>query len=101
MLLAMDAAIINAKDFIDESRPVIDAARAIGDQAAAILRTGASVVVSVHGVRGVSSSFFNILLSCVSDPLKNDFSDGRFAVQTETKTQDMIYRRSLAAIVGH
>ena len=61
-MLTMDAVIINAKDYIDETRPVVDAARAIGDAVAKSLLAGAPVIVSVQGVRGVSSSFFNIVL---------------------------------------
>ena len=98
MSLTMDAVKINAKDFIDESKPVIDAANAIGAKAAAQLRAGGSVIVSVLGVRGVSSSFFNVILSAVAPILHNDFSDERFVVETETKTQSMILKRSIDAL---
>lgn len=101
MLLAMDATVINAKDFIDEKKPVIDSATKVGDQAASVLRAGGSVVVSVQDVRGVSSSFFNVILSRVATVLHNDFDDGRFEVQTGNKTQALIYQRSLDAVKRH
>lgn len=101
MLLAMDATVINAKDFIDEKKPVVDAAAQVGDSAAAVLRAGGSVVVSVEDVRGVSSTFFNVILSRVAPVLRNDFGDGRFEVQTGNKTQALIYQRSLDAIKSH
>jgi len=97
----MDATVINAKDFIDEKKPVVDAAALVGAKAASILRSGGAVVVSVEDVRGVSSTFFNVILSRVAPALQNDFGDGRFDVQTGNKTQALIYQRSLDAIKRH
>jgi len=94
----MDARPLNAADFIDTSASVLESANAIGREAARILRDGGCVVLSVRGVRGVPSSFFNVVLSLVAEALANDFSDGRFAVETDTKTQRMVYERSLEAV---
>ncbi len=96
-MTTMDAVKINARDFVDESRPVVDSAMAVAQEAARQLRGGACVVVSVRGVRGVSSSFFNVILSVVAEVLRNDFSDNRFDVETETPTQRMVYARSFSA----
>ena len=93
----MDAAKINSKDFIDDRRPVVESAGLIATEASRLLRGGASVVVSVCGVRGVSSSFFNVILSVVSEELHGDFSAGRFNVETDTATQRMVYQHSLNA----
>lgn len=95
----MDAVRISVKDYVDERRPVIECARQVGDIAAAHLRSGGSVVLSVAGVRGVSSSFFNVILSAVAEALRNDFSDGRFDVELETPTQRLVYLRSRAALI--
>lgn len=97
MLAAMDAVKINAKDFVDPTRPVIECASRVANDAARLLRSGATVIVSVVGVRGVSSSFFNVILSAVAEALSNDFSDGRFSVETETPTQTLVFKRSLDA----
>ena len=97
MLAQMDAVTIRVKDFVEESRSVVDCAAAVGLEAARQLRSGAAVIVSVRGVRGVSSSFFNVVLSTVAPALQNDFSEGRFSVDAETDTQALVYQRSLAA----
>jgi D-arabinose 1-dehydrogenase-like Zn-dependent alcohol dehydrogenase len=95
----MDAIRINASEFIDERRAVVDCASLIAQEAVRELRAGANVVVSLRGVRGVSSSFFNVLLSAVAEVLQNDFSNQRFDVETETAAQKLILQRSLEAII--
>lgn len=96
-MLAMDFVTINARDYIDETKPVIDGAACVGASAAAELRAGHPVIVSIDGLRGVSSSFFNVILSAVAEVLKNDFSDGRFEIRTDSKVQRLVLDRSLAA----
>lgn len=88
----MNTITIHSKDFIDESRAVTDSAAAIAQIVADSLQNGASVVVSVRGVRGVSSSFFNIIFAAAARVLNGDA--GRFSVITDTPTQELIYRRS-------
>jgi hypothetical protein len=97
----MDAVTINAKDYVDDRVPVVQTASVIGAAAADALRAGRSVLVSVCGVRGVSSSFFNVILSSVSQALGGDFARGRFDVVTDTTTQRLVYERSLAAFRGN
>lgn len=102
MIPTMDTAKINSQDFIDNTLPVVDSAGRIAVEASRLLRSGANVVVSVRGVRGVSSSFFNVILSSVAEALHGDFSGGRFDVETDTVTQRMVYQRSLHAFFpGH
>lgn len=96
----MDVTKIDAKGFVDEARPVVECAELVAEEVSRLLRTGACVVLSVRGVRGVSSSFFNVVLSAVAEALGSDFGGGRFDVETETKTQRMIYQRSLQAFSG-
>lgn len=96
----MDAVKINAKDYVDERRPVVECAGLVAQEAVRQLLAGAGVIVSVHGVRGVSSSFFNVILSAVADVLKGDFSEGRFTVETETASQRLVYQRSFQAFTS-
>jgi hypothetical protein len=93
----MNAVVINAKDFIDDTMSVVDCAMRIAAEATRHLRSGGRVVVSIKGVRGVSSSFFNVILSAVADTLHNDLSEQRFDVECDTPTQRLVYTRSLAA----
>lgn len=94
MQTTMDTAKINSKDFIDDHKSVVECAGLIADEATRLLKSGVNVVVSV---RGVSSSFFNVILSAVAEVLQNDFRNGRFDVETETAAQQMVFQRSLAA----
>lgn len=97
MLSTMNTAKINSKDYIDDTKSVVECAGLIASEASRLLMSGANVVVSVRGVRGVSSSFFNVILSAVAEVLRHDFGNGRFQVETETDTQRMVFQRSLAA----
>lgn len=93
----MNTVVIDAKRFIDESASVIDSAMRIGLEALGPLRAGQDVIVSVRGVRGVSSSFFNVLLATVSSELGAGTGRSRLTVDTETRTQAMVWDRSKAA----
>ncbi|MFN0131779.1 MAG: STAS-like domain-containing protein [Phycisphaerales bacterium] len=95
----MNSVQINAKDLIDPAGSVVGSATRIGNEAARHLRTGAPVVISLHGVRGVSSSFFNVIFSLVAEVLRNDFNDQQFRVDTETATQRLVYMQSRDAFL--
>jgi hypothetical protein len=101
MIMPMTAAVRTVKlqvsDFAQQSVDVVSCASIVANVAADHLRTGERVVVSVAGVRGVSSSFFNVLLAGIGSALGSDFGGGRFDVETETETQRLVYKRSLAA----
>lgn len=88
---------LNAKDFIDTDASVVQSAASIAAEASRLLATGDDVVISVHGVRGVSSSFFNVILSAVAQVVRDHVNTGRFSVETETATQKFIYQRSFDA----
>ncbi|CAG0978477.1 hypothetical protein PHYC_01633 [Phycisphaerales bacterium] len=97
MNTAMDVKMISAKDFVDERRPVVECAGAVARECVRELQSGANVLLSVRGVRGVSSSFFNVILSAVSDALSGQLSSERFSVETETEAQRLVFQRSLRA----
>ncbi len=96
-MIAKDAVKVHARDFIDESRPVVESAGRIAVELSKHLRAGGCVVLTVAGVRGTSSSFFNVILSGVAEALCNDFSDQRFTIETDTPTQRLVLDRSLLA----
>jgi hypothetical protein len=88
---------IKATDYVDPSESVVDCANRIATAVASRLQAGENVVVSVHDLRGVSSSFFNVILTRVTRTLGPQWTEERFAVDCETKTQRTIYLRSLSA----
>ncbi len=93
----IDTVRICASDHIDPTRPVVESAELIAKAVAAHLGAGANVVLSVAGVRGTSTSFFNVILAMVGDVLKGAFASGRFRVETDTPTQKMVFDRSWKA----
>lgn len=88
---------LRAMDFIDESETVVDSAARIAARVRLGLVGGGAVTLSLLGVRGASSSFFNVILATVSEVLHNDFSGGRFEIETDSPTQKLVYQRSLDA----
>jgi hypothetical protein len=88
----MNTVTINSNDYIGSHANVTESAALIANEATRQLKAGARVVVSVKGVRGVSSSFFNVIFAAVSDVLGGN--PDRFSVATDTATQRMIFQRS-------
>lgn len=93
----MDPVKLLAKDFIQHNRPVVECAVKLAAEVERLLASGQNVVVSVHGVRGVSSSFFNVILSAIDRTIPPDQVDVRFKMNLETVTQRLVYQRSLEA----
>ena len=89
---------IRAGDYVDPKHAVIDSAALIVATAIQHLRRGDNVRLTGQGVRGVSSSFFNVVLRGVVAEVGRAELLNRFDVQTETETQSLIYKRSLEAI---
>lgn len=98
MTMAMIPRRINTRDYVDGSQSVVDSASQVADEVSRRLNNGQNVVLSVRGVRGVSSTFFNVILNAVAQVLGTGFASDRFSVETDTETQEMIYRRSLEAL---
>jgi hypothetical protein len=63
-----------------------------------LLRAGPSVEVSLRGLRGLTSSFFNVLLARVRDELGEEAVVSRLKFLFETKAQQLAYRSSLGAL---
>jgi hypothetical protein len=95
-----NATVIVARDFVDEKLSVVESAGLVARRVVEALQSGESVVVSVRGLRGVSSSFFNVLLDAAEKALGSKLDNGQFTVETETTTQRTIYDRSYAAFLN-
>jgi len=90
---------VKASDFVNPNGSVVDCAQMVAAEVASALRSGDNVRVSVRGLRGVSSSFFNVILATVGDAIGSQLTDARFDVETETEVQKLVYRRSLEAFM--
>ncbi len=93
----METAVVQSSSFIDGTRPVVECAGKIADDVVLLLDQNKRVVLSVRGVRGVSSSFFNVILSRIRDAVGARIEPTRFTVDTDTQTQRLIFERSMKA----
>lgn len=85
-------------NYVRDGSAVVDTATEIADVAAAALLRGSSVIVSLRGVRGISSSFFNVLLATVYAKCPQASAGDRFVIETETETQRQVLLRSVQAV---
>jgi hypothetical protein len=91
-----------ATDYVRNDSPGLDAAERLALAIVEALR-GASdctVLVSLHGLRGISSSFFNLLLGTVLDELGADAIRRQVTFETETRVQSEMLDRSRSAVLG-
>lgn len=88
---------ITATDFATDGKSIIDCANDVAMQTVRHLNNGENVVLSTKGLRGVSPSFFNVILLHVVDTLGPNWIPDRFSVETDTPTQKAVYERSLAS----
>jgi hypothetical protein len=93
----MNRVTITAADHTSDEKPVVECAGRIADLVAAALRQGNRVTISFRGVRGASSSYFNVILAAAVGVVGNKVIDDFLSVETETATQLTVYERSLAA----
>ncbi|MCA9287702.1 MAG: hypothetical protein KDA05_03905 [Phycisphaerales bacterium] len=96
----MEPTLVKAVDFVEQEGSVVESAARIGQRVAQALRAGHRVVLCLRGVRGVSSSFFNVVLASVSEATSGDVASDRFVVETDSQTQRMVYERSLQAYIS-
>lgn len=92
--------VVQAAEHIDETKPVIDAAHTIGSLVATRLAAGDDVVIALRGVRGVSSSFFNVVIAAAFDVIGTAIGSERLLVETDNRTQREVFERSLTAFMN-
>ena len=99
MTPAVDAIRLKALDFSAPNRAVVDAARLLAGAAVADLDRAECVEIDFTGLRGVSSSYFNVLFGDVVRALGPTALRTRLVCHYETKGQAELAGRSLAAVI--
>ena len=89
---------IEATMYFDPSEPVVTSAEKLVIAVNDMLRTAEEVSVSFHGLRGVSSSYFNVLLKTIVEIHGIETLDNRVKFAFETQAQEMIFERSLKSV---
>lgn len=92
--------VLLASDFVDPAGSLVDSATRLSQAVVELLRAEPVVEIDLHGLRGLTSSFFNVLLVGVRDEHGEAALVSRLRFQFETKAQSLSYRSSLGAVTG-
>ena len=90
--------VIAASAYWRDTDPIVDSATRLAEAVVSSLRSGGSVIVSLRGVRGITSSFANVILQRVVEEFGPEAVKDRLRFQTDSETQERVLARSLQAL---
>ena len=90
--------VVRALDYWRSTDSIVETAERVADAMAEALSTGGRVTVSLRGLRGISSSFANILLQRAISLLGAVELERRVVFDTDSESQASVVRRSLEAV---
>lgn len=90
--------IVNAHNFMMESGSVVESASALAQQVVRVLEQGRTVRISLAGVKGLPSSYFNVLLEHIVQLTGFDAIGERVQFEFDSRPQQVVFARSLEAI---
>lgn len=93
-----DFTTIAAADYIDPLESAVSAAMRLAEVVLTHIRSGTPVLISLVGLRGLSSSFFNVLFRRIASEFGEDALEHFVRIGYETETQRLIAERSLCAV---
>ena len=91
--------VIRAADHISPQGTIVAGAESVAAKVLDAL-SSSDVVVDLHGVRGVPSTFFNIVLLAVTNHAGFEALETRVRFQFDSPAQESVYRSSLQAVRG-
>jgi hypothetical protein len=87
--------IVEAKQFLDPDGGIVESAARLGDEVARRLRDHEVVTIELRDMRGLSSSYFNVLLQKVLPvTMPRDFAR-RVILHFDSPAQEEVFKRSL------
>lgn len=89
---------IEALSLIQPDRSIVENAEILANHVLQSLASTHKVCVSMAGVRGVSSSYFNLLLRRLVNAFDVDVVQDRVMFRFDSPVQEQVFRRSLEAI---
>ncbi len=89
---------IKAADHLDTRNGMVDSAMCYADAVLAGLATQTAVEVDFTGIKGLSSSYYNVLFKCVADRYGLDAIEARLVPRFDNQAQATVYQRCLQAI---
>jgi STAS-like domain of unknown function (DUF4325) len=91
--------VLRASDYIDPSVSYVSNAIAFANVAIEAMSNSPQITVDFGGVRSVSSSFFNMLLSRIVEELGVDALRTRVSFRFSSTAQKVIFDRSFQAVL--
>ncbi|MBI5851040.1 MAG: STAS-like domain-containing protein [Planctomycetes bacterium] len=95
----MSPSLIRSIDYCNPDDRIVDSAQRVAAAVIAACGTTDVVTVSMDGVLGASSSFFNVLLSDVVASLGPEAIGTRVRLTGLTRTQQAVFERSRQAVL--
>jgi|HubBroStandDraft_4_1064222.scaffolds.fasta_scaffold452093_2 hypothetical protein len=89
---------IDAKDFIAPDGLIVGSGELLARRLVELLSSGHDLEVSMAGLRGVSSSYFNVVLHTLSEQFGPEIFSRRITFSFDSKPQREVFERSLASV---
>lgn len=96
----MTDAFVRVSEFCQPDQSVVDSALLVAQHVKLLTDAHARIVISMAGVPGASSSFYNVLLGELIDALGDEEFAARIEFADLGKIQVRVFERSLKAIKG-
>lgn len=93
-----DTTSLSALALIDMERTIVENAEILAAEVVKRLSTGAAVSVSLVGLRGITTSYFNLVLRRIVKSIGFESLSERVTFEFDSSLQRLIYERSLQAI---
>ena len=90
--------ILKAVDYLDAAGSIVNSGAMLADRALAALGAGQPVEITLAGMRGVSSSYFNILLKQLLDGVGLATFNQRVKFGFDSGVQEQMFRRSFESL---
>jgi hypothetical protein len=91
--------VVVAMDHWSPRDSVVENAERLADAIAAALASPGQVTVSLKGLRGITSSFANVILARMAREVGGVAARARVVFETDTELQREILARSLEAVI--
>jgi hypothetical protein len=98
-ILSNNFAVIRAPDFIDANQELVASGFLLAKAVTELMAKGQNVTVDLAGLRSVSSSYFNTVLSAVADQCGIEAVRTRLLFLFPSRAQHEIFKRSFDAVL--
>jgi len=90
--------VIQAVEHIDAEGSVVRSGLAVAEAALQALESGSAVEIDLQGVKGASSSYFNVMLRRIDEGCGLAALDEHIRIRFSSRIQKIIFQRSLDSV---